>query len=88
MNIHHSSYKKKIYEKYWKELRELKKNLEYTEQLNQWELHYNVKKPRNINRKYGTPILKYLERKWKMKNILKYIKKQKMETETNNLEII
>ncbi len=39
MNILHSNYKRKIYEKYWKELRELKKNLEYIEQLNQWELH-------------------------------------------------
>ncbi len=58
MNIHHSNYKRKIYKKYWKELQKLKKNLEYTKQLNQWKLHYNVKKPRNIERKYRTTILK------------------------------
>src|SRR6266498_2937017 len=58
-----------------------KKNLQKTKQLNQWEFHYNIKKPRNINRKYETLILKHLEQKWKMKNILKFIKKQKMEIE-------
>lgn len=57
MNIHHPKYKKRIYHEYWKEISELKRNLDCTQQINQWELDYTVIKQRGIKRKFGTPIL-------------------------------
>ena len=85
MNVHHPSYKRKIYKQYYEELIELKRNLEYTEQLNQWELNYKITRRENSKRKFGTPILLKL---WKTKNILKSLEKQKMEIKKNDLKTI
>ena len=76
MNIHNPKYKRKIYERYYEELTEIKLNLEYIERSNQRKLKYKVIKQENNKRKFGTPILSRL---WKIKNTLKSSKKRKME---------
>ena len=63
MQIHKKYFKKRIYRRFPEELRSLKKHLELTELLNQWELEYKVYRLQRLKeRKFGTPMIEWYGR--------------------------
>jgi hypothetical protein len=55
--VHKRYFKERIYRKYKKILFKLKRNLDFTQSLNEWQLGYKVYHLKR-KRKYGTPLLK------------------------------
>ena len=73
--IHKRYFKERIYRLHKKTLRTLKRNLDYTHSLNEWQLGYKAI-PLKRKRKYGTPLLE--------ENIYKNNEIQKKNENKNN----